>query len=367
MRTTTMGGRSGCRWMAAWLTIAALLFSAGAQAASPYQLGIYYYPGWSPGIKGPDQADTWVAIKKFPEREPMLGWYRDDHSLTLNRQIDWMADAGINFVVFDWYWEAGKPAKQTSVLAFLGSTKRSRMKYSLLWANHTAEPKSVAEWDAMVDFWIANHMKNPEFLRIDGKPALFIFSPDVMRTQATAIGVTTKQLLDRARGRATAAGLPGIYFVLGVMASRYWVLDYAVRSGFDALSAYNYHFAIAGEESTKGPISESYDQLDKAYRTQWEWILKNSQLPYFTPMTSGWDKRPWGGSTPAAHDNSVSTPETFESHLRAAKALMDAYPERSKRTGMLCCWNEFGEGSYIEPTKRHGMRYLEKVQDVFGQ
>ena len=129
----------------------------------------------------------------------------------------------------------------------------------------------------------------------------------------------------------------------------------------------SFSFAIAGEESTKGPISETYDQLDKAYRTQWEWILKNSKLPYFTPMTSGWDKRPWGGSSPAAHDNSVSTPETFESHLRAAKALMDAYPERSKRTGMLCCWNEFGEGSYIEPTKRHGMRYLEKVQDVFGQ
>jgi len=353
-------------WVAATVSLGLLLGST-AFAAGPYRLGMYYYPGWSPGIKGENQADTWVAIKKFPEREPMLGWYRDDQARTLDRQIDWMADAGINFIVFDWYWENAKPARQTSVLAFLASAKRSRLKYGLLWANHTAEPKTLAEWDALVDFWVSNHFNRPEYVRIDNKPAIYIFSPDVLRAQATAMQVTTAQLLDRARARAVAAGLPGIYFVLGVVAARYWVLDYAVRSGFDAMSAYNLHFAMAGEDNTKGPISENYDQLDKAYRTQWDWILKNTKIPYFPPMTSGWDKSPWGGSTPAAHDNSVSTPDTFEAHLRAAKAMMDAYPDKTKRTGMLCCWNEFGEGSYIEPTKKFGMRYLEKVQDVFGQ
>jgi hypothetical protein len=29
-------------------------------------------------------------------------------------------------------------------------------------------------------------------------------------------------------------------------------------------------------------------------------------------------------------------------------------------------WNEWTEGSYLEPDKVHGMKYLEAVRDVFG-
>jgi hypothetical protein len=34
--------------------------------------------------------------------------------------------------------------------------------------------------------------------------------------------------------------------------------------------------------------------------------------------------------------------------------------------GVICCWNEFGEGSYIEPTQKNGFSYLEKIKKVFG-
>ena len=30
------------------------------------------------------------------------------------------------------------------------------------------------------------------------------------------------------------------------------------------------------------------------------------------------------------------------------------------------CWNEWTEGSYIEPDHRHGMKYLEAIREVFG-
>jgi hypothetical protein len=29
------------------------------------------------------------------------------------------------------------------------------------------------------------------------------------------------------------------------------------------------------------------------------------------------------------------------------------------------CWNEWTEGSYLEPDQVHGMKYLEAVRDVF--
>jgi hypothetical protein len=85
-------------------------------------------------------------------------------------------------------------------------------------------------------------------------------------------------------------------------------------------------------------------------------------------MTSGWDKRPWGGTlNDPGRDLAFSTPDSFEAHLRSAKEVMDRNPEKTMRTGVICCWNEFGEGSYIEPTKKYGTQYLERVKKVFSQ
>ncbi|WP_298391072.1 glycoside hydrolase family 99-like domain-containing protein, partial [Hydrotalea sp.] len=62
----------------------------------------------------------------------------------------------------------------------------------------------------------------------------------------------------------------------------------------------------------------------------------------------------------------VSTPDEFEAHLKRAKIFMTRNPEKTKKIGIICAWNEFGEGSYIEPTKKFGFQYLERVKKIFG-
>ena len=113
-------------------------------------------------------------------------------------------------------------------------------------------------------------------------------------------------------------------------------------------------------------MSHSYPELDKAYQEHWSRFIAKGNLPTIVPMTSGWDKRPWGGSKDSLHDLSVSNATQFEAHLNAAKAAMDTAKPGSPKMGVICCWNEFGEGSYIEPTKKDGFSYLEKVKKVFG-
>ena len=100
------------------------------------------------------------------------------------------------------------------------------------------------------------------------------------------------------------------------------------------------------------------------YEESWNWIVQNSPIPYMVPLISGWDSRPWGGNTP--HDMSFSTPKQFEVHLQRAKRLIDKYPQKTLRTAVICCWNEYGVGSYIEPTKKYQFAYLEAVKRVFG-
>ena len=60
-----------------------------------------------------------------------------------------------------------------------------------------------------------------------------------------------------------------------------------------------------------------------------------------------------------------NTPYLFKKYLAEAKAWTLAKPE-SERIIVINSWNEWGEGSYLEPDTENGMGYLEAVRDVFG-
>ena len=60
-----------------------------------------------------------------------------------------------------------------------------------------------------------------------------------------------------------------------------------------------------------------------------------------------------------------NTPYLFKKYLAEAKAWTLAKPE-SERIVVINSWNEWGEGSYLEPDTENGMGYLEAVRDVFG-
>ena len=199
-------------------------------------------------------------------------------------------------------------------------------------------------------------------MKIDDKPVVFIFSPYKLRENARKFGKDVKELLEFARAKAMQAGLKGIYFVAQPDTTEYWVKNFIPKTGFDAISAYNYHRGFSGKHD-EGGLSTNYEELASGYRQNWDWIIRNSPVPYLIPVTSGWNSRPWGSNTP--HDNSVSTPESFKKHLQDAKRHCDQSPEKTLRTVVICCWNEFGEGSYIEPTKKWQFQYLQQVKDVF--
>ncbi|WP_417070255.1 glycoside hydrolase family 99-like domain-containing protein [Niveibacterium terrae] len=342
------------------------LASSGAALGGQYLIGTYYFPGWTDHAKGLNFPLPWEPIKKYPEREPLLGWYSDSDGRVLRKQIEWMRSYGIGFVAFDWYWNGKASYLDQSVKTFKAVKIKGQMSYSLLWANHFRFPGKMPEYKAMVDDWIANHFSDPDFLKIDGRPVVFVFAMDAFADAAKTIGVSPRELVDVADAMTRAAGFPGIYLVGGTPALEYWVNGVGPSAGFKALSAYNYHRGYSGTAESAKPNAEGYAQFDAAYQQNWKWILQKASLPYIVPMSSGWDSRPWKNGVASKHDDSMSSPDQFESHLLAAKKVMDGYPGKTRKMGVICCWNEFGEGSYIEPTKKDGFSYLEKVRKVFG-
>jgi hypothetical protein len=61
-----------------------------------------------------------------------------------------------------------------------------------------------------------------------------------------------------------------------------------------------------------------------------------------------------------------STPEQFRQALVRAKTFLDdAHTGHQILT--INAWNEWTEGSYLEPDTEHGYTYLEAIRDVFGK
>jgi len=72
----------------------------------------------------------------------------------------------------------------------------------------------------------------------------------------------------------------------------------------------------------------------------------------------GWDRRPWTKDQDLVRTN--STPELF------GKSLRDLRQHANKdRVLMIEAWNEWGEGSVLEPSIEHGFAYLEEVRKTF--
>lgn len=327
-------------------------------SGSAYKIGTFYFPGWKDNQVGAPAKFPWTRIKSYPEREPLLGWYDDGSVAVMEQQLKWMRTYGIDYVVFDWFWNGKGTELDHSIKAYLKTDTKKDVPFALLWSNHMSVPRTKLEFTSMVDYWISQYFNKPEFMKIDGKPVIFIFAHSSFVNQAKQFGETVPSLLAQAEARAKAAGYKGIYFVGGTHVDSS-LLKTAATSGYSALSAYNYH-------GRSDDVSTSFEELDSAYQHVWNWILKESSIPYILPMTQGWDKRPWGGSPNPMHDMSGGVLSDFERHLAEARRLMDANPSKTMKTGVICCWNEFGEGSYIEPTKKEAFDYLEKVQKVFG-
>ncbi len=66
--------------------------------------------------------------------------------------------------------------------------------------------------------------------------------------------------------------------------------------------------------------------LAAAYADHWGWMLDRGAHPYLLPVTSGWDRRPWGGSTDPRHDHSTPSRQEFADQVTQWGASDAPYP-----------------------------------------
>ncbi len=104
-------------------------------------------------------------------------------------------------------------------------------------------------------------------------------------------------------------------------------------------------------------------------------VKKTYSVPYYPNVTMGWDptprtnqEKPWKGNQVYPYTNTIgnNTPENFKRALQMTKERLLNDPD-SPRIININCWNEWTEGSYLEPDVVHGYDYLKAVKAVFSK
>lgn len=120
-------------------------------------------------------------------------------------------------------------------------------------------------------------------------------------------------------------------------------------------------------------IMAAVKEVRDGYFKYWDEAERKFGVPYFPNVTMGWDPSPrcnqddvFGNfGYPFMNTIGGNTPERFKEALELTKRRLLSKPG-GPRILDINCWNEWTEGSYLEPDQRHGMKYLEAVRDVFG-
>ena len=319
---------------------------------SPYDIGVFYFPGWP-------SMSRWQPILNYPMRKPVLGWYDESNPECADWQIKWAVEHGVTFFMVDWYWCQGRRHLEHWIHDAYGKARfRKYLKWAVMWANHNPrDTHSADDWREVTQYWIDHYFGMEEYYQIDGRPAVFIWSPAGIRRDVGGSEEAAK-LYAMSQKMARDAGLPGIYFVAMSAHESESACRQLKAEGYEAFTSYH-AFQLAAQQagSKRFPFADVVDTSPQVWREADE---RSSGLLYMPIVDTGWASEPWHGNKARVISN--RTPEDFGRLCQAARTY--AQQTQKKIIAIGPC-NEWGEGSYIEPYAEYGFQDLDQLREAF--
>lgn len=397
----------------AWAALLAAPAASGdANAMMPandggeYTVASYYFPNYHPDARNQERKGIgwteWELVKHAKPRfeghqqphVPLWGYTDESNPKDMAQKIDAAADHGIDVFIFDWYYyRDGLFLERGVEQGFMKAPNNGRLRFGLMWANHdwieihparlNVTPEVVypvavtAEtFDRMTDYVIETYFKHPSYWKIDGAPYFSIYE---LHTLIMGLGGVEQaaNALARFREKTKAAGFPDLHLNAVVWGVQILPGETALTNpaerlpklGFSSATSYVWVHHVALTQFPQTP----YEQVMEQAVAHWARAAADMPVPYHPNVTMGWDSSPRchpddpfeNKGYPFMASMSGNTPERFREALRRVKAFLADRPV-NERIFTINCWNEWTEGSYLEPDTVNGMAYLEAVRDVFG-
>ncbi len=325
---------------------------------------------------------------------PLWGYTDEADPKDMAQKIDAASKYGVDVFLFDWYYYDDGPFLERAIDdGFLHAENRDKIKFALMWANHdwveifpkhkdvpsaliypgTVTPET---FDKICDLVIEKYFKQPNYWKIDGKPYFSVYELTKFMANFGSFEAT-KDAIKRFREKAKAAGFPDVH-LNAVFWGRPIVPGEATLNdpvkiieglGFDSVTSYVWiHHVPLNERET------DFNWVRDEYLKHWDYARSAFSIPYIPNASMGWDSSPracqddpFGNyGYPFTNIISNNTPENFKKSLEIIKERILSDPN-CPRIMNINCWNEWTEGSYLEPDTINGYGYLEAVRDVFGK
>ncbi len=368
------------------------------------QTAVYYFPNFhvdprNEAVHGKGWTE-WELMKhagaRFPghmqPKIPAWGYEDEADPAVMAKKIDAAADHGLDAFIFDWYWYEGPFLERALNEGFLGAPNRSRMKFALMWANHdwknfhpgnrdTANYKITFPWTTrkdtipyVWDYLIEHYLTQPNYWKINGKPYFSIYAISRFISQMGGVE-DAAEVLEDFRARAKAAGLTGLHLnAVGLdmldrspqSAARH---DQVIKAGFDSCTSYN--CVCLSEKWMQEFPRVDFQEMADDYIEVAKKTMQALPFPFYPVITTGWDPSPRTiqsevyDPTPCYPWMAVmeSSPEKLADATRKTAELLMTRPA-DERIMFFNAWNEWTEGSYLEPDNFYGMKMLEAIRDA---
>lgn len=370
-----------------------------------YTIACYYFPNYHVDPRnekrhGPGWTE-WELVRRaepkfkghFQPKVPLWGYEDEANPAVMAKKIDAAAAHGIDAFIFDWYWyDDGAFIQGGLERGFLKADNNARLKFAIMWANHDwvdIQPAKAgyaplqypgkitpATFERMTDHIIQTYFRHPSYWKIDGRPYFSVY--ELFRLVDSLGGVeATAKALQHFREKTKAAGFPDLH--LNAVEAGIQILpgeqevknpaDLVTRLGFDSVTAYVWVHHVGLPEFPKTP----YEFVMEKAVEHWGAATAAFKMPYFPNVTMGWDPSPRTVQSdkfanqgyPFMATISGNTPEAFKTALRRVRTFLDQ-PRKGPKILTINAWNEWTEGSYLEPDTVNRLGYLEAVQSVFG-
>jgi hypothetical protein len=372
-----------------------------------YHIGAYYFPNYHVDPRNEKLYGSgwteWELMKRAVPRfaghqQPRIpAWgYEDEADPTVfARKIDAAADYGINNFIFDWYWyNDGAFLQRGLEEGYLKAANRHRLQFSIMWAIHNwidifpikrsqannptlLYPGAVTEktFDTMTDYLVERYFSQPTYWKIDGCPYFSIY--ELFRFIDGLGGIAAaKRALQRFRDKTRSAGFDDLHLNAIIWGVQVLPGEQSISNpnellhalGFDSVTSYVW---IHHVEMPDFPVTD-YEYVHNRMCEYWKEATTSFSLPYYPNVTMGWDSSPRTCQSdvfdhlgyPFIPTLGGNTPEAFKKALESVKTFLDS--RGSDKIFNINAWNEWTEGSYLEPDTVTGMGYLEAIRDVFG-
>lgn len=381
-------------------TFVFILLSISSYGKKTYDIAAYIWPAYHDEPRYQDiglfhdHKGEWEGIYNAQPRfkghrqprVPLWGYFDESSPKIQEKIIRTATKYGVNTFIFDWYWYDGKPFLE-SVLnnGFLKAKNCKKMKFYLMWANHTAntywdrtEPdKSKVYWhgetsresfDSFTDHLIQDYFKQPNYYCIDGKPVFAIYEIGTFIKGMGSMEAAKEALLSL-KQKCIAAGLPGLHLQAIVWSALPTSLS---ATPGDKTETQDHTLTYLGFNSITNyqwchlePTNRDYTDWGNASIKYWESYDKQFSVPYFPHVSIDWDPNPrFPKECPPQNTVFNITPQKFQHFLECAKEYSDKHTSQPPLI-TINAWNEWAEGSYLEPDTENKFDFLKAVRAVF--